>query len=97
MKHQLVIFLNQKDLRNRKQELRERQWGYQRLIPFSSIIKAHQARVKDRYEIADFLNVTEEFLQFAVDRYRDKYGLFAVYNEKYIICFDPLGVIELFD
>ncbi|MBE0344396.1 ImmA/IrrE family metallo-endopeptidase [Paenibacillus sp. 28ISP30-2] len=88
--------LDQKDIRNRKQELRARQWAYQCMIPLDRIVQAHHARVKGRYEIAEYLNVTEEFLQSAIDRYRDKYGLFATYNEKYIICFDSLGVLELF-
>lgn len=89
--------LDQHDVRNRKQELRARQWAYQCMIPLDRIVQAHQARISGRYDLAEYLGVTEEFLQSAIDRYRDKYGLFATYNEKYIICFDPLGVIELFD
>lgn len=86
--------LDQKDIRNRKQELRARQWGYNRLVPFSSIVQAHKARVNGRFEISEFLGVTEEFLQASVDRYRDKYGTLATYRN-YIIFLDPLWVVEL--
>lgn len=86
--------LDQTDIRNRKQELRARQWAYERLIPLSAIVQAYYAKVNGRYEIAEFLGVTEEFLQAAVDRYRDKFGLFATY-ENFIIFLDPLHVIEV--
>lgn len=87
---------DQTKLKNQQQELRARQWGYERLVPLSSIVQAYQARVKGRFEIAEFLDVTEEFLQASIDRYRNKYGIYTLW-ENYIIYFDPLGVIEIFD
>lgn len=87
--------LDQSDLRNRKQELRAREWAYLHLVPLSAIVQAHCAHLKGRHEIAEYLNTTEEFLQFAIDRYRDKFGLFVLYEDRYIICFDPLEVIEI--
>ncbi|WP_059048923.1 ImmA/IrrE family metallo-endopeptidase [Paenibacillus senegalimassiliensis] len=86
--------LDQSDIRKRKQELRARQWGYQRLIPLSSIVQAYGTGAKCRYEIADFLGVTEEFLQAAIDRYSEKYGVFTT-MDNYIIFFEPLRVIEV--
>lgn len=87
---------DQTKLENQQQELRARQWGYERLIPLSAIVQAYHARVKGRYEIAEHLDVTEEFLQASIDRYRSKYGLYTTW-ENYIIYFDPLGVAEMFD
>ncbi|SCW41121.1 protein of unknown function [Paenibacillus tianmuensis] len=84
------------DIRNRKQELRARQWAYYKLIPLSRIVDAYKDYVKGRYEIADYLDVTEEFLQAAMDQYRDRYGLCTILDGRYIIYFDPLGVAELF-
>lgn len=86
--------LDQTDIQNRRQELRARQWAYGRLVPLSVIVQAHHAKIKGRYEIAEFIGVTEEFLQASVDRYRDKYGLFVSY-ENYIIFLDPLQVVEV--
>jgi hypothetical protein len=85
---------DQKDIRNRKQELRARQWAYGKLIPLTVFIEAYHARIKGRFELAEFLDVTEEFLQAAVDRYREKHGLHVVIDDKYTITFEPLGVIE---
>lgn len=86
---------DQLKLVNRQQELRARQWGYERLVPLSAIVQAYHARVKGRYEIAGYLDVTEDFLQASVNRYRDRYGLFTFWSN-YIIYFDPLGVAEMF-
>lgn len=88
--------LDQTDVRNRKQELRARQWAYQCLIPLDRIVQAHHARISGRYDLAEFLEVTEEFLQSAIDRYTEKYGLSVKVDEKYTIFFDPLGVREWF-
>lgn len=86
--------LDQRDVRNRKQELRARQWAYERLVPLSSIVQAHKAKVRGRFEIAEYLGVTEEFLQASIDRYRDKYGTLTSIDN-YIIFLDPLHVIEV--
>lgn len=86
--------LDQQDISNRKQELRAREWAYEKLIPFSAIVMAFQAKVNGRHEIADFLGVTEEFLQASVDRYRDKHGLIATY-QNFIIFLDPLWVVRV--
>jgi len=89
--------IDQSDVRNRKQELRARQWSYFRLIPLTRIVEAHQARVKGRYELAEYFGVTEQFLQDAIDRYRDVYGLMKQVTSKHIVVFEPLGVIECFE
>lgn len=86
--------LDQRDMRNRKQELRARQWAYERLVPLSSIVQAHKAKVRGRFEIAEYLGVTEEFLQASIDRYRDKYGILTSIDN-YIIFLDPLRVVEV--
>jgi len=86
--------LDQKDTSNRKQELRGRIWAYNRLIGLTGIIKAYRAGCKNRYEIAQNLEVTEEMLQDAIDYYREKYGL-CVQVDNYTIYFEPLGVMEL--
>jgi len=81
---------------NRKQELKARSWAYERLIPISKIIEAHKLYIVNSYELADFLNVTEEFLDAALDWYKSKYGLW-VSIDNFTVCFEPLGVIEMFE
>ena len=86
--------LDQKDVSNRKQELRGRIWAYNRLIGLTGIIKAYRAGCRNRYEIAQNLEVTEDMLQDAVDYYHEKYGL-CTCIDNYTIYFAPLGVMEL--
>lgn len=88
--------LDQSDVRHRKQEVRARRWAYEKLVPLNSIVKAHQSDIRNRHELALFLNITEEFLQAAINFYIDKYGLSA-HVGKYTVIFEPLGVLELFE
>lgn len=87
---------DQSKLTNRKQEKRARSWAYEETIPLSKIVQAHKARVKDKHELAEFLEVTEDFLADALDRYKEKYGIF-IEHEGHTICFEPLGVMEWFE
>lgn len=88
--------LDQTKLINRKKEKVARSWGYEKLVPLHKIIDAHKNHVTGRFEFAEFLGVTESFLESAIERYREKFGDTVKY-ENYTICFNPLGVIEMFD
>lgn len=88
--------LDQTSIVNRKQELNARRWAYKKLVPLPKIVQAHLLYINNRYELADFLNVTEEFLDDALDWYTSKYGLY-VSIDNFTICFEPLGVLEMFD
>lgn len=47
--------------------------------------------------MADYLNVTEEFLSNAIECYRSKYGIY-IQVDNYVIGFQPtLYVLELFE
>ena len=80
--------LDQSDPDNRKQEILARTWAYDGLIGLSRIIDAYKYGCQNRYEIAEYLEVTEEFLQDCIDRYRSKYGICKQF-EDYIIYFEP--------
>lgn len=82
------------DTQNRKQERQARLWGYNRMIGLTGIIKAFQAGCQSRHEMAELLDVTEEYLQECIDCYRDKYGV-CTEVDNYIIYFIPrLAVME---
>ncbi|MBG9734578.1 ImmA/IrrE family metallo-endopeptidase [Paenibacillus alvei] len=87
--------LDQSDVCKRKQELRGREWGYARLVPLSSFKLAHQAGIRTRHELADFLGVTEEFLSAVIERYTQRYGLYVDMGDHFIH-FDPLGITYCF-
>ncbi len=85
--------LSQASAENRKQEMKARIIAYDKMIGLSGIVKAYTAGCRNRYEIAEYLDVTEEFLIDALSHYESKYGLCTTY-EKYLIYFNPLGVLK---
>lgn len=87
--------LDQQDICNRKQERRARIWAYDLLIDLSGIIKAYKHGCSNLHEMADYLEVTEEFLRGALERYRQKYGIYTTIDH-HIIYFEPhLAVVEI--
>lgn len=88
--------LDQSKLENRKQEKRARNWAYKRMIPLDKFIEAYQAGVTSRYEFAELIGVTEDFLTESIKHYQQKYGLCTTHNG-YIIYFENVVVVKLFE
>ena len=86
--------LDQSITENRKQEHRARVWAYRNALGLSDLVSAYKRGCLNRYEIAEYLNITESFLIGAIEDYKAQYGLFARIDN-YIIYFEPLGVLEL--
>lgn len=80
--------LDQSVVMNRKQEYRARLWAYDKMIGLHGLISAAKAGCRTQYEIAEYLDVTEEFLNEALATYRQKYGLGKLVDN-YWICFIP--------
>ena len=80
--------LDQSDDGNRKQELKARLWSYDKKIGLHGIINAYEARRTNIDEMADFLDITPEFLRDAIKCYKSTYGLYVTLDN-YIIYFEP--------
>lgn len=81
--------LDQRDVECRKQERLARFRAYNRRIGLSGIIQGYHHHCRSRHELADCLDVSEEFLAEALECYREKYGLY-VEVDGYVIQFDPV-------
>lgn len=80
---------------NRKQERQARLNGYNRMIGLMGIVRAYEAGCQNQHEIAEFLNVTEEYLLECIECYRDKYGTMKSIDN-YTIYFIPhLAVMKI--
>lgn len=88
--------LDQSDVNNRKQEKRARAWGYERLVGIIDLINAYKAGVSNRFELAEYLDVTEEFIEEVIVHYKLKYGLFYKIDN-YVLYFEPLSVLEVWE
>ncbi len=86
--------LDQSSVSNRKQELRGRIHAYDRLVGLMGIIDAYRHNCSSIFEAAEYLNVTEEFLNASLCYYKARYGV-SVLVDNYIVYFEPcLGVFE---
>lgn len=84
--------LDMSDIQNRKQERQARLWGYNKLIGLHRLINAFEYGCRDRYELAEYLGVTDEYLQECIDCYRDKYGACITIDDYYIMFIPNLQV-----
>lgn len=84
--------LDQSDASNRKQELRARAWAYNKQIGLLGLIRAYEHGCRNRFEIAEYLEVTEEVLEECLVYYRNKYGVCANIDN-YVVYFIPNLVI----
>lgn len=87
--------LDQTDVSNRKQEYRARLYGFNLKIGLMGLIRAFEHGCRSASDIAEYLDVTEEYLKEAVDCYRSKYGVYTTVDN-YVVYFTPtLGVLKI--
>ena len=79
------------DAGSRKQERRARIWAHDIQVGLDGILAADAAGCRSVYEMADFLEVPEDFLIEAIGCYSERYGRGICYKG-YQILFDPLEV-----
>ena len=74
--HDLTVgdILDQSNAANRRQEQKARTLAYDRMIGIDGIIRSIEHGCRNRYEAAEYLEVPEDFLQEAIDRYKEIYG-----------------------
>jgi hypothetical protein len=83
------------DVMNRKQEYRARLYGYNLRVGLIGIIKAYEARCRNLHEMAEYLDVPEDYLIEVIDCYRSKYGQYVAVDN-YMIYFVPqLAVMRI--
>lgn len=80
--------LDQTKTENIKQEQRARMWAYNKQIGLYGIIEAYKHGCTNLHEMAEHLEVTEEFLRDALEAYRLKYGHYVIVDN-YTIYFEP--------
>ncbi|MGG7213493.1 ImmA/IrrE family metallo-endopeptidase [Clostridium nigeriense] len=83
-----------KDINNRKQELKARRYGYKLLIEPDDIVHAMKQGCNNRYDLADFLNISEEFFEELIEDFKRQYGV-GIFVGNYYLQFEPcLGLIR---
>ena len=89
--------LDQSSTLNRKQELHGRVYAYNKLIGLMGIVDAYKNHCMSLSESAEYLEVTEDFLQDALSYYKSKYGKCTTIDN-YIVFFEPcIAVLEIYN
>lgn len=85
----------QSSITDHKQERRARVWAYEKMIGLRGIVESYERGCLTLYDMAEYLEITEEFLNEALKYYKSKYGTCTTIDN-YVIYFEPsIGVFEL--
>ncbi|QGR79943.1 ImmA/IrrE family metallo-endopeptidase [Staphylococcus hominis] len=88
--------LDQSKWINRKFESYARRHGYEAALPLRIIVEAHHYGVSNLYELAEYVQLSEEHVLEILEYYKTKHGYSTRYG-KYVIQFEPLRVFEYKD
>lgn len=93
--HDLTVgrIIDQSVVENRKQEHRARMLAYYRRCNPNVIADALRAGHRSLTDIAEHIEVTEEFLVDAIEGYRQKYGL-AVQVGEDLLMLEPVALLR---
>lgn len=84
---------DQSKFNNRKFENYARRAGYQAALPLRIIIEAYHYGISNLHELAEYVELSEEYIIKVIEFYKKKYGLSTYFNG-YVIKFEPLQVFE---
>ncbi|MBU3145764.1 hypothetical protein [Clostridium sp. CF012] len=84
------------ELSSIKQEKRARNWGYEKLVGIVDILNAYNTGARNRCEMAEYINVTEDFLDASIQHYKEKYGTYYEIDNYLIILEPSLGIVKMF-
>lgn len=87
--------LDQSDSGNSQQEYRARMRAFDRLVGLAGIVTCFKAGDRSLWEMAEHLEVTEDFLKEALAAYRNRYGDGVALDDCWIR-FEPyLDIVEI--
>lgn len=87
---------NQEDIKNKKQEIIARRWSYEHLVGVVDLINAHKKGCYTKYDIAEYLNITEDILENALKYYQCKYDNGCKIDNYWINFNNGLEILEMF-
>ncbi|MGS5450978.1 ImmA/IrrE family metallo-endopeptidase [Staphylococcus aureus] len=85
--------LDQSKWINRKFENYAKRHGYEAALPLRIIIEAHHYGVSNLYELAEYVQLSEEHVLEILEHYKNKHGIYIHYGT-YLIQFEPLRVFK---
>lgn len=86
--------LDQSKWINRKFENYARRHGYEAALPLRIIVEAYNYGVSNLYELAEYVQLSEEHVLEILEHYKNKFGIGTHYGDN-VITFEPLRVYKL--
>lgn len=86
--------IDQSKTENRKQERKARLHAYRRYVTLENLLDAKKCGCSNRFEVANHLEITEAFLQDALDKFKEIYGI-SHCESGYLIIFEPLDIFKI--
>lgn len=86
--------LDQRNTSNSRQEDRARSWAYNRLIGLDGLVSAFECGCQTKFDVAEYLDVTTAFLDDALKKYKERYGIVVKYKEYFIYFYPCLAVLK---
>lgn len=86
--------LDQRNTSNSRQEDRARTWAYDRLIGLDGLVSAFEYGCQTKFDVAEYLDVTTAFLDDALKKYKERYGVVVKYKEYFIYFYPCLAVLK---
>ncbi len=80
--------LDYSNLDSWKQEIKARNWAVDELVTLDKLIDAYNKGVQNKYELAEYLGITVEFLVYSIERLKQKHGAMVIHGD-YVIYFEP--------
>lgn len=84
---------DQSQFNNRKFENYAKRAGFQAALPLRIIIEAYHYGISKLHELAEYVELSEEYIILVIEFYKKKYGLSTYFNG-HVIKFEPLQVFE---
>lgn len=81
-------------IENRKQEYIARSIAIEKLCSLEKIVEAVKNGANDRYEVAEYLNITDNFFDEAIDYYTCKQGLYCECNDMLVYFKPSFGIFR---
>ena len=86
--------LDQRNTSNSRQEDRARTWAYDMLIGLDGLVSAFECGCQTKFDVAEYLDVTTAFLDDALKKYKERYGIVVKYKEYFIYFYPCLAVLK---
>lgn len=88
--------IDQSKVLHKQWENKARRKAYESVISLDSLIEAYNYGSQSLYELANYFEVTPQFILDTIEHYKKKFGI-DTYHNSYVIKFEPLQIFKHYD